>query len=46
MSEITLMNLQKVITKIDYKNEAIDKYFYKLIEEGGELAKVIRQDKR
>ena len=46
MSEITLENLQKAIAKIDHKNNAIDKYFYKLTEEVGELAKVIRKDKR
>lgn len=46
MSEITLENLQKAIKKIDHKNNAIDKYFYKLTEEVGELAKVIRNDKR
>ena len=46
MSEITLENLQKAIAKIDHKNNAIDKYFYKLAEEVGELAKVIRKDKR
>lgn len=46
MNEITLKELQKAITKIDHKNNAIDKYFYKLTEEVGELAKVIRKDKR
>lgn len=46
MSEITLENLQKAIAKINHKNNAIDKYFYKLTEEVGELAKVIRKDKR
>lgn len=46
MKEITLKKLQKDITKIDHKNNAIDKYFYKLTEEVGELAKVIRKDKR
>lgn len=46
MSEIILKNLQKAIEKIDHKNNAIDKYFYKLTEEVGELAKVIRKDKR
>lgn len=46
MKEITLKELQKAITKIDHKNNAIDKYFYKLTEEVGELAKVIRKDKR
>lgn len=43
---ITIENLQKAINKIDHKNNAIDKYFYKLTEEVGELAKVIRKDKR
>ena len=46
MNEITLKELQKAITKIDHKNNAIDKFFYKLTEEVGELAKVIRKDKR
>jgi len=46
MNEITLKELQKAITKIDHKNNAVDKYFYKLTEEVGELAKVIRKDKR
>jgi len=46
MKEITLKKLQKDITKIDHKNNAIDKYFYKLTEEVGELAKVIRKNKR
>lgn len=46
MKEITLRQLQKAIAKIDHKNNAIDKYFYKLSEEVGELAKVIRKDKR
>ena len=46
MKEITLENLQKAIAKIDHKNNAIDKYFYKLTEEVGELAKVIRKEKR
>lgn len=46
MSEITLREMQKRVEKIDHKNNAIDKYFYKLCEEVGELAKVIRKDKR
>lgn len=46
MNEITLKELQKAIAKINHKNNAIDKYFYKLTEEVGELAKVIRKDKR
>lgn len=43
---ITQKILQRSIAKIDYKNNAIDQYFYKLIEEVGELAKAIRKDKR
>lgn len=46
MNEITLEGFQKAIAKIDHKNAAIDKYFYKLAEEVGELAQVIRKDKR
>lgn len=45
-TEITLKELQKRIFTIDHKNEAINKYFYKLLEEVGELAKVIRKNKR
>lgn len=44
--EITIHELQKAVNKIDHKNNSIDKYFYKLSEEVGELAKVIRKDKR
>ncbi len=44
--EITLRQFQKAVAKIDHKNNAIDKYFYKLSEEVGELAQVIRKDKR
>ena len=36
--EITLRQLQEAIVKIDHKNNSIDKYFYKLSEEVGELA--------
>ena len=43
---IKICDLQKAIKKIDHKNNAIDKYFYKLTEEVGELAKVIRRDIR
>ena len=46
MNEITLRELQNAITKIDHKNNAIYKYFYKLLEEVGELAQVIRKNKR
>ena len=44
--EITLRQLQEAIVKIDHKNNSIDKYFYKLSEEVGELAKVIRKNQR
>lgn len=46
MNEITLRALQEAVAKIDHTNDAIDKYFYKLTEEVGELAKVIRKDVR
>ena len=46
MKDITIKELQNAIMKIDHKNNAIDKYFYKLTEEVGELAKAIRKDKR
>lgn len=46
MNDISLRELQEKIMKIDHKNDSIDKYFYKLSEEVGELAKVIRKDKR
>lgn len=44
--EITLRQLQEAILKIDHRNNSIDKYFYKLSEEVGELAKVIRKNQR
>lgn len=43
---ITLKSLQKSISKVDHTNDAIDKYFYKLSEEVGELARAIRKDLR
>ena len=46
MSKVTISDLQKLIKKIDHKNNSIDKYFYKLAEEVGELAQAIRKDKR
>lgn len=46
MGKITISDLQKLIKKIDHKNNSIDKYFYKLTEEVGELAQSIRKDKR
>lgn len=46
MKDLTINKLQETISKIDHKNNSIDKYFYKLTEEVGELAKVIRKNKR
>lgn len=46
MKDLTINKLQEAISKIDHKNNSIDKYFYKLTEEVGELAKVIRKNKR
>ncbi len=43
---IHISDLQRLINQIDHKNNAIDKYFYKLSEEVGELAKSIRKNKR
>ncbi len=43
---INISDLQRLINQIDHKNNAIDKYFYKLSEEVGELAKSIRKNKR
>ena len=46
MNKIAISDLQKAVRKIDHKNNSIDKYFYKLTEEVGELAKAIRKDIR
>lgn len=46
MENISIKKLQELISKIDHKNNSIDKYFYKLSEEVGELAKAIRKDER
>ncbi len=46
MSNLTIKELQEAIKTIDYKPNAVDKYFYKLSEEVGELAKAIRKDNR
>lgn len=46
MNNISISELQRLVKKIDYKNNCIDKYFYKLSEEVGELAKAIRKDER
>lgn len=46
MNNITIKELQNLIASIDHTNNAIDKYFYKLTEEVGELASSIRKNKR
>ena len=46
MKKISISDLQKLIKNIDHKNNSIDKYFYKLTEELGELGKAIRKNKR
>lgn len=43
---ITIKELQEYIKNKDYKPEQKNAYFQKLIEEIGELAEVIRKDKR
>jgi NTP pyrophosphatase (non-canonical NTP hydrolase) len=45
-NELSIKKLQESIKNIDHKNNAVDKYFYKLSEEVGELAKVIRKNQR
>ena len=46
MNDITIRELQRTIGGIDHKNHAVDQYFYKLTEEVGELAQVIRKNQR
>lgn len=46
MENIKISDLQRLVKQIDHKNNSVDKYFYKLSEEVGELAKAIRKDKR
>ena len=46
MKSISIFELQKLIKQIDYTKDSIDKYFYKLSEEIGELAKAIRKNNR
>ena len=41
-----ITDLQNFIKERDYKPELKEKYFMKLVEEVGELAEVIRKDKR
>ena len=44
--ELTIRKLQECIKSIDHKNNLNDKYMLKLMEEVGELAEVIRKNKR
>jgi NTP pyrophosphatase (non-canonical NTP hydrolase) len=43
---LTIKYLQEYIKKSDYNPEKKEHYFYKLIEEVGELSEVIRKNKR
>lgn len=45
-SDLTIKKLQESIRNIDHKNNSNDKYMLKLMEEVGELAEVIRKNKR
>ncbi len=45
-NDLTIRKLQKCIKSIDHKNNSNDKYMLKLMEEVGELAEVIRKNKR
>lgn len=45
-SDLTIKKLQESIKNIDHKNNSNDKYMLKLMEEVGELAEVIRKNKR
>ena len=46
MENVTLRQLQSYIKEKDFKPELINAYFFKLIEEVGELSEVIRKNKR
>ncbi|MCU6713145.1 hypothetical protein M6D81_31040 [Paenibacillus sp. J5C_2022] len=43
---LTIDNLQEFIKKTDFNPDKKEHYFYKLIEEVGELSEVIRKNKR
>jgi NTP pyrophosphatase (non-canonical NTP hydrolase) len=43
---LTIKYLQEYIKKSDYNPEKKEHYFYKLVEEVGELSEVIRKNKR
>ena len=45
-SDLTIKKLQECIKNIDHKNNSNEKYMLKLMEEVGELAEVIRNNKR
>ena len=45
-NELTIRKLQECIKNIDNKKDLNDKYMLKLVEEVGELAEVIRKNKR
>ena len=45
-NDLTIRKLQECIKKIDHKNNSNEKYMLKLMEEVGELAEVIRKNKR
>lgn len=45
-SDLTIRKLQECIKKIDHKNNSNEKYMLKLMEEVGELAEVIRKNKK
>ena len=44
--DLTIRKLQECIRSIDHKNNSNDKYMLKLMEEVGELAEVVRKNKR
>lgn len=44
--DLTIRKLQNCIKNIDHKNNSNDKYMLKLVEEVGELAEVVRKNKR
>ncbi len=44
--ELSIKKLQEYIKNIDHKNNSSDKYMLKLMEEVGELAEVVRKNKR
>lgn len=44
--ELSIKELQKCIKNINHKNNTNEKYMLKLMEEVGELAEVVRKNKR